>query len=205
MTRQHNGRAGFTLLELMVVIVMIMILTLMAIGSYANFRKSRRIRSAAENVNSAFVAARSYAIANDKWYRVVFQLKNPQTGAAQYAVWIDEIQRNTSRPPNPANATINDGVTRPKITTPEFLPEAVAVTGAVINNGVDPVFTLTSDGNNYFLVRFMPDGSSDQASIYLWDTQSPSATPLTPPPHSYYTVKLYAPTARSHIYPETRN
>jgi prepilin-type N-terminal cleavage/methylation domain-containing protein len=192
MPRVRENRRAFTLVELMVVFAITAILTLIAVGSYASFRKSRQIRSAAESVNSVFVAARSYAIATGQWHRVVFQFKN-LAGAEQYSYWVDEIDPFTSAVPNPA---IPEPARKAKITTPDVMQEQVKISGIKI----DPYPTeFAHPADTYVVVRFFPDGTSDMTSVYLLPIGADPAQDV-----NYYTVKVYSPTGKSKIIPDDK-
>ncbi|MBX7244885.1 MAG: prepilin-type N-terminal cleavage/methylation domain-containing protein [Candidatus Sumerlaeaceae bacterium] len=194
-----GGRRAFSLIELLVVIAIMLILTVLAVGAYANFNKARRIRSSAESINSIFTTARAFAISKNQWYRVVFQFKNPDTGAEEFAYWIDEIVRNTSASPSPPIIQLPNGVITPKVTTPEFMDQKVQIESIYVDNLADPATTITASAANYAVVRFRPDGSSDASSVHIISRATDPAVDS-----NYYTIKLYNPSAKSKIYAETR-
>lgn len=192
----RGTRRGFSLVELSVVAAILLLLALLAIGSYVNFATARRVRSGAEEVNSVFTTARAYAIASNKWHRVVFQMRNPlNAGEEVYSYWIDEIAPNSSGTPNAPQPGLASGILRPKVTTPEALPQEIRLAAIYVDNG-DTATTYTSAANQAVVVRFRPDGSSDGALVSLIDRQH-----ATTDEARYYQVKVYAPTGKSKIFP----
>jgi prepilin-type N-terminal cleavage/methylation domain-containing protein len=185
----HNRR-GFSLFELTVVVVITSIISLVAVGSYAVMKQRRNLRGAAQSINSAFVTARSYAVSRNAWHRVTFQLKDPANGQEKPLYWIDEIQPNSSTTPNPA---FPETAVRPKITTPQPLPVGVHFLDINVNGT-----TFTAASEQYIVVRFMPNGSSDQANVRIYeDSQAGNRpTPIT-------TIRLYAATGKSKIVSDT--
>lgn len=190
-----GARRGFTITELLVVASLVLVVTLGAVGAYANMRRGRTVRTAAEGLQSALVAARAYAITTNGVYRVVLQLRDPATGAAQPMYWIDEAF--PTEEVDPVTNTPSMAKT-PKVTTPEPLPEDVAVFDATVVQVSAP--SRTGSGNagthSFAMIRFFPDGSSDHAWIRL--VREGETTADASNPH-LYTVRLVGPTAKSKI------
>lgn len=193
MTTTRRNILGFTIPELLVVTTIIFVLTLVAVGSYATFRKSRQIRSAAEMVNSAFVNARSYAIARNATHRVVFQFRNPVTGAQEYSFWVDQTSdAEAEAPVGPAKAPALPATAGiPKVVTPVQLIPEIRIYGISPIDGTE----FTPAQANYVVVRFKPDGSSDSAAVHLISDSGNAADAS-----SFYTVKLSSPTGKSRVY-----
>lgn len=195
----HNQH-GFSLVELLVVFAIVATISAVAVGSYSSFRKGRRIQSGAAMVNSLFVTARSYAISTNQHYRVVLQMRNPQTRTEQYALWIDQVSAPSEASPNPS--TLDEAV-RAKVTTPELLPEGLRISDTlvtVVESGQTPTTTTVQfPKDNYAVVHFSPDGTSDGAVVHLIDAASDPAVA-----ENYYTVKLYQPTAATKILAEAK-
>jgi prepilin-type N-terminal cleavage/methylation domain-containing protein len=195
-TRMARWR-GFTVVELLVVIAIMSLLTLISVGTYSSFRKGRKIASGAEGVSTAFSTARSYAIAGNGWYTVVFQFRNPVTGAEESSYWIDEVYPDsgasapsTSNPFPPAHLQRK----RPRVTTPQLLPDGVRISDVAVNT--TGTMTYTDQTASQVAVLFQPDSTSDQASVHLIETVADPAIDT-----NYYTIKLYRPTAKAKIFP----
>src|SRR5688572_19199983 len=97
-----KSHKGFSLLELMAVVVIALILTMVAVNTYSAMKQRRSLRSGAEAVRDALVNARSLAVSRNAWHRMVIQVKDPTTNEAKYGFWIDEIDPGTSTDANPA-------------------------------------------------------------------------------------------------------
>jgi Tfp pilus assembly protein FimT len=172
--------------------MIILILSLAAVGSYASFRKGRRVVLASQTLASTLGAARTYAISTNGWYRVVLQFRNPVDNQVQYAYWIDEIEPNTNTVPNPGTNLVTQNVKRAKITTPEKLTESVEIASAI---SMTTATVVTAQTGSYAIVRFFQDGSSDMASIRLRDrTGDPSS------PSSLSTIKVYPGTGKTQVF-----
>ncbi len=190
-------RRGFTLTELLVVAVIVLTVSLMAVGAYANLRRSRTVKTAAETVQAAFVAARAYAITTNGTYRVVFQLRDSSAPSAQPSFWIDEIYRGDATPPITSLATL-ERAKAPKLSTPELLPEDVDLFDLKITQDRPAQLVVTGSAAtaDFATVRFFPDGSSDAAEVRLVRDGELAADATNP--HAY-TIRLVTPTAKSRI------
>jgi type II secretory pathway pseudopilin PulG len=183
------------MVELSVVVGIILLLSLLAIGSYANFSRGRRVLASAQSLSSILTTARSYAIANNRWQRVVIQFRNPDTNAEEFAYWIDEISQNSSTTPNPPLPGTVPGILKPKVTTPELLQPEVRIASVFVDNG-DTATTYPASVNGSVVIRFKPDGSSDHAVVNLTGRAN---DPLDE--SKYYRVKVYGPTGKTKIFP----
>ncbi|RMH27525.1 MAG: prepilin-type N-terminal cleavage/methylation domain-containing protein [Candidatus Hydrogenedentota bacterium] len=184
--KRHSG--GFTFVEILVVVLIIAVLSVVAVGSYASFRNARRLNLGASSLANTFSTARSYAISTNKWHRVVVQLKNPVSGIEEFAYWIDEIAAGSSTIPNPSPANVGAGVVRSKLVGVGTLPEDVRVAEAAVHT----TGTLITPSTDYFaIVRFKPDGSADMASLHLEDMRASPAGP-----NRLATIKVYPATGK---------
>jgi prepilin-type N-terminal cleavage/methylation domain-containing protein len=57
-TERQSDRAGFTLIEMLIVVTIVGLLSMMAIGSYTHYRKSSLVGLAADNIVSSLYKAR---------------------------------------------------------------------------------------------------------------------------------------------------
>lgn len=181
-------------MELLTVIAIVSLLTLVAIGSYANFRKGRRTVDAAQSVQAAMVAARSYAITSGGWYTLVFQFVNPMTNESEVSYWVDEVVPDSSQSAASSSAPFPPAYLqrkRPRVTTPELVPPGLKVTLDINTTGT---MTYPSTGMNYAAILFREDGTSDQASVQMVDDNA-DATQAS----NYTTVKLYGPTGKPRV------
>jgi prepilin-type N-terminal cleavage/methylation domain-containing protein len=182
-----NTHKGFSLLELMAVVVIAMILTLVAVNSYSAMKQRRSLRSGAESVRDVLVNARSLAVSRNAWHRVVFQLKDPATSEPKFGFWIDEIDPGTSVNPNPATL---DPAQRALVSQWKGLPESVQILDVQVKGTTYTAATA----NPYVVIRFMPNGSSDQANIRLLeDSQAPPGGQISSE------IRLFAATAKPKI------
>ncbi|MCC5875224.1 MAG: prepilin-type N-terminal cleavage/methylation domain-containing protein [Candidatus Sumerlaeia bacterium] len=81
---QNRPRRGFTIAEILVVLVIIAFASTVSLLAYSNYRKGATVRSAAEMVKRTMVDARYRAIAEGQTARLVFDLTHQ-------AFWIDIV------------------------------------------------------------------------------------------------------------------
>lgn len=179
-------KRGFSLMELIVVVVIASLITLVVIGSYAAMKQRRSLRSAAESLNSTLVTARSYAVSRNAWHRVVLQFRESDTAPPYFLYWIDEISPGSNSTADPMSL---EPAVRPKITTPQTFPASVSIPQVSVNGTI-----YTAANENYVIIRFFPDGSSDDAVIHLFEDsqvgQRGTASIL---------IRLFGATAKSKI------
>src|SRR5947207_11082619 len=70
--RVGNGKAGFTLIELMVVATIIIILTLLVVPAFTNIKGAGDVTSRAYTIKGLLEQARTYAMANNTYTWVGF-------------------------------------------------------------------------------------------------------------------------------------
>lgn len=72
MSTSNRKAGGFTLLELMVTVAVVIILTLVAVPSFERFFERYRLRSAVDNTLDVFASARQGAVESDRNVNVKF-------------------------------------------------------------------------------------------------------------------------------------
>ncbi len=65
--RKNKNQKGFTMIELMVVVVIVGILAAIAIPIYGKYIKNARMTEASGRMGEIITASKAYAIENDKW------------------------------------------------------------------------------------------------------------------------------------------
>lgn len=184
--RTYSHR-GFSLLELMAVVVIAMILTLVAVNSYSAMKQRRSLRSGAESVRDMLTNARSLAVSRNAWHRAVIQIKDPVTNAQKFGFWIDEIDPGTSTNANPATL---EPARRALVVPWKDLPESVSFIDSQVRG---TTYTLAT-ANPYLVVRFMPNGTSDEANLRLLEDSevAPGGTIVSE-------IRLFSATAKPKI------
>jgi prepilin-type N-terminal cleavage/methylation domain-containing protein len=163
-------RTGFTLVELIVVIAIILTLSVLSLNAYLSFTTVRRASHAAQMLVSTLSAARSQAVAQQAPYRVVIQRLDPLSGQPHAAFWIDEMDPTADTSVfYPTASDLASGVERSQVQGIVVPPEGVVVSDAVVGT----TSTVSAPSNPaYAVVVFSPTGSSPYASIRLVDTRA---------------------------------
>lgn len=145
--RSSRGRRGFSLAELLVVIVIVGFASSMAILSYSQFRQAQNVRSEADKIKALLVNARTRAIAEGDPVQVVFDLTNQ-------AMWVDDLEEGTR------------AVIRPKVIAPEAVNEQVVLEAVQV--GGDPEVTddlayaiFDATGTNPFITIILRRADDD--------------------------------------------
>ncbi|MCC6546316.1 prepilin-type N-terminal cleavage/methylation domain-containing protein [Candidatus Sumerlaeota bacterium] len=132
-------RRGFSIPELLVVLVIITILTTTAVLAYGNFRKATFTKAGAEKVKAAITQARTRAIASNIPCSVVFDLNN-------HVIWSDDMD-------------MLGNVRKPKIIPVEDLGDDVIISQVQI--GANTYTTGTRRAT------FLPDGTNPLVTVHL--------------------------------------
>jgi len=195
-SRQNRPRSGFTLIEVVLVIVIVMILTSLSIGIYGPFRNKQAAASGMEKVAMALHKARSNAIYEGQHFRVTIE-QETQT------FWVDRVGATQAEQEafDLSNQTGTDPITGdpvqiglPKVVRPEKLPDNV-IFSRVLNAA-----TRVQGGRNYFYIVFRPDGSANgDARIEMVSTPADQSLDT-----SFYTIRVYSPTGVVAKLPQTR-
>lgn len=105
----RNRMAGFTLIELMIVVAVIAILAAIAYPSYQeHVRKSRRAQAQADLVEYAQVAERYHSVNNTYTAWVPPNNQSPRTGTAHYTIGATVAAGSFSITATPQGAQAND-------------------------------------------------------------------------------------------------
>lgn len=144
---QHR-RAGFTLTEIMVVLLIICVLSTVSFYVYANSRKDQEVLASAEKIRSVLSYARTRAISNSQGLNtaVTFDLTNQE-------VWVDDM------------VDLGDFVRTPKVFGLADWPPDVRITAITIGTN-----TFTSARHR---VYFKPDGTCPFTIIDLINVHAP--------------------------------
>jgi len=134
-----SAGAGFTLIEMTVVLVIVSILTAVGLISYASLRSNQEARSAGQKITATLAAARQMAITTNGRFQVFFSLATGE-------FWIDELDTT-------------GGVLRRQVLNPGQLPEFMGLESIQIEGA-----PATGD---FAAIRYWPDGHSDNAALYL--------------------------------------
>lgn len=144
---QHR-RAGFTLTEVMVVLLIISVLSTVSFYIYANSRKDAEVLASAEKIRTVLSYARTRAISNALGLNtaVTFDLTNQE-------VWVDDM------------VDLADLVRTPKVFGLADWPPDVRITGVTIGT-----ITYTAAKHR---VYFRPDGTCPFVIIDLINIHAP--------------------------------
>lgn len=144
-----RSSAGFTLLEIMTVVVIMALLATMAIAVYSNQRRALRSRLSAKQIETLFSTARTLSINQNAHFQAVLDL-------ATSGLWIDQVDADGS----PVSY---------KITTPETMSSYVQVVDVSVNG--------TAYTGGVVRIHFRPNGTSESARIVLLNEGGDSRGP----------------------------
>ena len=97
--RTPTERSGFTLIELMVVIAIILMAAGLMIPSIADFFRNKALDGARAQITATFNSARMLAVANNRTYRVVFFREGVRTYDVANKSWMADEDFNPSSSP----------------------------------------------------------------------------------------------------------
>lgn len=133
-----SAQAGFTLVELMIVVVISAILASIAVPSFQSFIQGQRVKSAAAELHVSFTVARSEAVK-----RSVLITVNAKTGGwAMGWQTPDPVSTNPVLEDHPATSSISIAVMPTTTTAVAYLPDG--------RTTADPttVFTISATGTS---------------------------------------------------------
>jgi prepilin-type N-terminal cleavage/methylation domain-containing protein len=154
-------RRGFTLLEVLLVLVVIVMLAAMAYPSIEAMYSDVRLNAAADQIRAAWADARGKAIEEGRPYRFAVQPDG------QYRVAPDGADFWNGGD-TPAAATSSD---TPPLVLEDSLPKGVTFADGGINGGnADP--SAGDSGPWQTIVRFLPDGTASQDVEIVFQAES---------------------------------
>ncbi len=107
--RRLRRRSGFSLVEMLVVMTIVLSLTLLSVLAYQSYQNGRLAPESARRITSVLRSAREMAIANNGTYTAVLDMEAGR-------MWIDQ-------------STTDSLDYRPQVASPIFLPDHVQVSG----------------------------------------------------------------------------
>ncbi|HEV3142274.1 MAG TPA: GspH/FimT family pseudopilin [Gemmataceae bacterium] len=157
-----SRRSGFTIMELMLVLVIIVALAAMSYPSIESMYSSVKLEAAGDHIVAQFATARGHAVQEQRVYRFAIE---PGTG--QYRIAPDEPQFWGGDSGNGPPA--EDDGTPPPITVEGTLPGGITFDS--LAPGAQIVASTPDPGSWATIVLFLPNGGcSDDTSIRLTPT-----------------------------------
>jgi type II secretion system protein H len=104
----QDGRKGFSLVEVMIVIALIGIIATIAVPNFRNYIRNRNLKIAAQEISSEFFVTRERALAESRTYRIVFDTTNNQYTTEEETAPSTWTVRQTKQVA--ASAAANDGI-----------------------------------------------------------------------------------------------
>jgi prepilin-type N-terminal cleavage/methylation domain-containing protein len=182
--RRKHVRSGFTLMELMTVVVIVGVLSAMAVPTFSNYIYKSRTAEATEFLG--VIRLREEA------YRAEFGLYCPTLAVANTPTDVASLDTKANLVPDPSTTR---NVAKPFVSTPEWLQLGARPTGdvrfgygVVAGNSANlpPAVPYGFLPDYWFIARGMADLDADgeyvifetysgSKGIYIGDTQTPSA------------------------------
>ncbi len=157
-SRKNVSQRGFTLIEVMVVVVLIGIILLFAIPNFASIQRRARIRAGAEEIGQDFRDVRERALSSGQTY---YAVKGASDRA--YHVYLPDGTQRTRELGATTGGRLSLGVTNASAAIPED------------PDGLPGTFDfLTGD-----TLWFEPRGSMSRGAIYLTDGKNDYAVGVT--------------------------
>ena len=222
----RSSRAGFTLVEMLVVIALIVAMTSMAVGAYGSFLSSKQVQLGTKLIGNAYRAGRQYAISNRVPCLVEFQAPNLDNIAPVDGVDLDpKVDHNLVRViPFETVVIPETGELRYQLSgtsvyekklpgklvftrVPYEVGDDAAETGVLVDIFAQNPDTLYED---LWGIVFWPDGSASETddSVWIVDTSIvPLSAPMLDTTAPQNTVDIFDPIsrekARVYVFPAT--
>lgn len=162
-----SSTSGFSMMEIMLVIVIISILTTISMPAFRGFAASRRLKTAAQKIVDTFTFARDMAITERHTHLVVFDLTGNRYWLASSETF------NTQNPMASAGRTTNTPNTNNQ-QAPVSRTDSVMGVPQTLTEGISiPSMTTTYSGTTQEVttgagfVYFTPTSTSQDTVIYL--------------------------------------
>ena len=156
------SRRGFTLIEIMVVVLVIAVLSAMALPSLSGSFSRAALQSATDDVTQTLRYARRAAVLRGQTLRVVITPEDPEhEGRTSFYLEVETTDLDASE----AFSRNEGGAVKPGVLPPEM---RVAVE-RVETDPLAPAVGDTGGLEGRYPLRFFADGSADAAMIHLTD------------------------------------
>jgi len=154
------ARQGFTLLELLLVLAIVVIISALVVPAVENMYAEVRLQAGADNLRSRLAEARARAISEQRPYR--FAVK---PNSSDYRLAPDASDQWGETPPQP-EAPTEDGLSVPPLVVEDSLPDHIEFQ---FSAGSD---AGKSSGGWSKVVTFQPDGSCDDDRTIRLDLEN---------------------------------
>ena len=200
----RSSRAGFTLVEMMVVLALIIAMTSMAVGAFGAFLSSKQVQLGTKLIGNAYRTGRQYAISNRVPCLVEFvapDLPNAPLGSDRNLVRIIPfmtviIPETGELKHQKSTTSVHEKQLPGKL---EFKRVPFEQDGVLVDIAPDPPGS-PPEFEDLWGIIFLPDGSASETQGSVTDTGATTAPPLN-------TVDVYDPIskekARVYVFPAT--
>jgi prepilin-type N-terminal cleavage/methylation domain-containing protein len=154
-----SGRIGFTLLELIVVLAILVVVGAMSIPLLQGTLLSSRLQSGATQVRSAMANARVKSMTSGVPMILEYELETDRYKIKPASNFVDELEASTGAAMNEELFVLPEGVKFLSVQTSESRPVDTSQTADQLGQG-----TITSSQS---VIHFYPDGSCSTASIQI--------------------------------------
>jgi prepilin-type N-terminal cleavage/methylation domain-containing protein len=154
-TANRPPNSGFTMIEIVVVLAIVVLLSLFTVGAYLRMQQAQKISVLADRVVGNLQSARSLAINNSRSFYLVCEQFKTNVGLYQLTV-VEEKDYDPDTETMAPNAVRREAypiekrfrITKQSSLTPPIVP-----------------------GDDRFAVKFEPDGTAEETTVILiWDS-----------------------------------
>jgi type II secretory pathway pseudopilin PulG len=171
--RLHTGECGFTIVELVIVVAVIMIISAMAVFQLPSALRNSRSDTALRQIVNQMRQAREYAIANRRYVQISFatvgglaQITITQKNSLTAGAGVDRVLSVV-----PIQSPMQFTVFAAKGDTPDAYGNAAAIVFAGVNGGPPTGMYFQSDGE---LVQAIPPFLPINGSVFLGVAGNPT-------------------------------